>query len=103
MELRFDGLYSRVAAIGRSSIRGILLVPVSLLPGLPGSWSSAYERWKLNIIKSCLAGYTETQEQGPDLASDNGYLQTRSSVLESLEPGERVTGPYLAQRKYEPW
>ena len=60
MELRFDGLYSRVAAIGRSSIRGILLVTVSLLPGLPGSWSSAYERWKLNIIKSCLAGYTET-------------------------------------------
>lgn len=37
MELRFDGLYSRLAAIGRRSISGILLVLVSLLPGCLGA------------------------------------------------------------------
>ena len=91
MELRFDGLYSRGAAIGRRSISGILLALAPLVPSCLGACI-----WKMKAKHhKKLPGrlHRPRNRRAVDLASDNGQPQT-------LER-ESYTGP--SNGKYEPW
>ena len=100
MELRFDGLYSRGAAIGRRSISGILLALAPLVPGCLGACI-----WKMKAKHhKKLPGrlHRPRNRRAVDLASYNGEPQTllcRGRVTERQR--ESYTGP--SNWKYEPW
>ena len=65
------------------------------------AWEPAYERWKLNIIKSCLASYTD-----PGTGGQQTWPVTMDSYkhCSAVSLGEReLQVQSFFNGKYEPW